>query len=148
MHRGKVRRKKFGPDLPDAITYLTKALAKGPLLKSVTLRCCNMGFPPPEKLRPHDVERVSIKKVKGKRKRVKTTVRVVPLYKLNREHGIWWCPYCMKLRKFVRRTHGVIDGIKIPDKAECCPMCGVTHRDHHVRLWNPVAVDLTAREAS
>lgn len=142
VYRGKVCRKKFGTNLPDAISYLTKAMAKGPLLNSVTLRCTNMGFPPPEKLRPHE----KLARRPGRKKPV--PVRVVPMNKLNRERGIWWCPYCMKLRKFVRRTHAMVDGIQVADKAECCPMCGVSHRDHHVRRWNPVAVDLTAREAA
>src|SRR5690349_3294352 len=93
IHRGHRKRKRFGDDLASAAHFyasLSRAL-QGSALKSLTLRCSNLRFPPPAKLRPHD----RTVRVKGKRKPV--TVRVVPMRKLNKQ-GVWWCGYCMKLR--------------------------------------------------
>lgn len=126
--------------------------------KMVTLRCCNTGFPPPERLRPHWKEEKKVvghKTVKrdGKPKRIKIVrkeqIEIIPLQELNLK-GIWWCPYCRELRRFALWDGVSTDGsffklietkrpMFIWDPGYHCPMCGISHRDSHVRRWNPQA---------
>lgn len=134
----RVVRKDFGPDLSRATEVYAKAVAAGK--RAATLRCCNVGFAPPIKLQPHDVFVVKKVKRNGRIKRVKIPKLVLPLDKLNREQGVWWCPYCMKLRKFIKRKGYRLDNVWVEDVHHACPMCNVSHRDFHVRRWNPVAV--------
>lgn len=140
LHKGRVRRSQHEHDLAGALTTYVKALGK-PALKGVTLRCKNMAFPPPANLQPH----TRTVRLKGKKK--PTTVRVVPMRGLNRKRGLWWCPYCMKLRRFTVPKSYVVGGVKVPNKDHRCPMCGVGHRDGGVRKWNPLAYDIMAHDA-
>lgn len=117
-------------DFAKAIRLYDLARDKG--YGAVTLRSRNMAFPPPEELRPRYV-----------RGRSKTTGQiiegeVVPLDSLNRR-GVWWCPYCVKQRKFVKQPYYVYDGIKVNIPRMACPMCGAAHTDFWVRYFNPIA---------
>lgn len=137
VKRGRKRlfRKDFADDIASAEELFHKALeAKKPY---ATLACVNMGFPPPVKLRPHSVR----KKGRDKRtRRIKTVlVEVSPLKELNL-NGTLWCPYCRQLRKFVLRKTATVGSVHMVDPRYACPICGISHRDHNVRLWNPTAV--------
>lgn len=124
VKNGKIQRKDCAHDLVEALRIYE--MVKNAGRKNVTLRCKNFGFAPPTKLQPHEV-------VVKKKRYLK-----VPLKKLNAE-GIWWCPYCMKLRRFKRSNNFGIAGVVVREVRHVCPMCGISHRDHHVRKWNPVA---------
>jgi hypothetical protein len=140
--------KDFGTDLPGAIEFLQKVKTSGGKRHYITLRCRNSGFAPPEKLQPY----WGVKKVKkqvrrrGKLKTVLTYEDVyrVPMKRRNRE-GVWWCPYCMELREFVRAHElpyeppkAIID-LMPQNGGMYCPMCFVGTSDHNVRKWNPLA---------
>lgn len=114
-------------DFAEALRIYTKAVKAG--LSDATLRSKNVGFPPPQKLRPYIYKRT--KNSDG--------VRIVPLYHYNL-HGWWWCPFCIHLRKFVHRNGFMYAGQWVPEPGYHCQMCGISHRDGHVAKWNPHAV--------
>lgn len=122
IHRGKRHRKNFADDLAGALAYYAKALSKGPALKLVTLRCCNMAMPLPAKLRPRTV------------KRGKQTATITPMRKLNAE-GKWWCAWCMRLLPFREGRHGM----------QCCPLCGAPAR---LNADNPLSSKLHEERAA
>lgn len=132
--KSKVVRKDFGDDFASARKLYLKARDAGKA--SPTLACVNMGFPPPVSLRPHTIRK------KGRDKRTRKVrvvyVNVEPLRELNLQ-GKLWCPHCMALRPFVLRKTFKLDGIRVTDPRYVCPICGVSHRDHNVRVWNPTA---------
>lgn len=138
---GKIQRKKTGYDLAEAMRI--RDLVKAAGRSGVTLRCCNMGFPPPEKLQARTITFDAPKLVRGKRV---MSVRLNPMRKRNAQ-GVWWCPYCMQLRRFVKRKGFTVDGIHVPEPGMHCPMCNISHRDWHVQRWNPIAARITARVA-
>lgn len=148
IRKGKVQRKDCGNNLIEAIEILERVKAAG--RKGATLRCKNMGFPPPAKYLPYEekqkvpLERPVIVKRGGKRYRKTHEVKLVsvnPMEQKNRV-GIWWCPYCMKLRRFVKQKSMKVDNVTVMDTAMACPMCKVTHRDHNVRKYNPMALQV------
>ena len=59
--------------------------------------------------------------------------------------GWWWCPYCVKLRRFVKRAGFYVDSIWVDEPSMACPLCSANHRDFHVRKWNPIAARISAR---
>jgi hypothetical protein len=82
--------------------------------KMVTLRCRNVGFPPPEQ-----------------------TLEKMLAYNKQR---VWWCPYCMELRRFERRAWTEIDGhLYAADPKYYCPLCDISHTDAYVIQYNPLA---------
>jgi hypothetical protein len=125
-----------------------------------TLRCMNVGFPPPERLRPHYETRAEVvvrRNNQGRRKKYKRRieVEVIPLSELNLK-GVWWCPYCRELRRFEHWDGVATDGsffqtIKTSkpgffmNPGMYCPMCGINQNDSHVRRWNPQAALLEFR---
>jgi hypothetical protein len=146
----------FGNDLASAEDLYARVLgAEKPF---ATLRCTNVGFPPPEKYRPfirkeRQERGTKIVKRRGKRVRVKiiktVEVEVTPMAEVNLK-GVWWCPYCRKMRKFRRQ-----DGMTYSDSSGdyyldgvvwCCPVCSITHTNHHVRKWNPAAQKMPFRK--
>ncbi len=141
---GKVKRVPFGHDYVRALGVYTKAVAQGK--RAVTLRSKNMPFPPP--LKYADVEKVPLGRSKRTGKIVYETRRsdppryLVRMMTLNRR-GIWWCPYCMKLRKFAKRNGMRVQGIWVEEPHYACPMCGASHK--LVRRYNPIAAQLEAR---
>lgn len=145
---GRIQRKDCGHDLVEALRIRDLALEGG--RKAVTLRCKNFGFAPPVELQPRVVTvKVPLdppKIIRRNGKRYKKTherkdMLKIPLKQKNVE-GIWWCPYCMKLRRFKKTNSFKVDGITVRDVRHVCPMCGISHRDHNVRRWNPVATKL------
>lgn len=117
-----------------------------------TLRCTNVGFPPPEQYRPYMKKFVKRERVKRKGKtRIKRTIierEIVPMEGINLK-GVWWCPYCCQMRKFRR-----LDGMNYHHGGEtyyldgtvyACPVCEITHTNHHVRKWNPHAQRMAYR---
>lgn len=128
----------FEQDLMGAIALFTKAKAAGKPF--ATLRCANVGFPPPEKYQPY-IERKKVKE-NGKTKIKEFTV--TPMVILNRR-GIMWCPYCMQMRKPVYQSGFRVDGIRVPEEGIHCPLCGTSHRDGHMRRYNPALVVPTKR---
>lgn len=128
-------RKDFGDDYAGAHKLYLKAHDAGKPFH--TLACVNMGFPPPKELRPHE------KRMRGRDKhtrKIRTiTVTVEPLKDLNHE-GKLWCPYCREIRPFTLKRGFEVDGIPVHEFGFHCPICKISHRDYHVRKWNPTAV--------
>jgi hypothetical protein len=124
-------------DLTEAMRIYGMAERAGK--KNLTLRSCNVGFPPPERFRPY-MKRIVRRSSSGKK--VRGTREVIPMEAANRK-GIFWCPYCMKMRRFQSQNGFIYEGVYVPDgrrtKGLYCPLCGTSHRDMHVRRWNPVA---------
>lgn len=120
----------FEGDLMGAVALYTKV--KSANRRFATLRCANVGFPPPEKYLPY----VEKRKVKiGGHTKIKE-FDVTPMVTLNLK-GIIWCPYCMQLRKPQYQDGFVHEGIHVPEEGTHCPICGVSHRDGQMRRWNP-----------
>jgi len=131
--------KEFEDDFHGALELYTRVKAlKAPF---ITLRCCNVGFPPPEKYRPHYETRIKKERRNGRVRRVKTEVEVVPMEGLNVK-GVWWCPYCREFRKFRMQDGAIFEDYYIEGKSMYCPVCEISMRDHHVRKWNPQAQTL------
>jgi hypothetical protein len=87
-----------------------------------TLRCRNVGFPPPERIRDK-------------------------LHAYNRA-GVWWCPYCMELRRFRKLDGFTSDLTEVWTEAPgyYCPMCDIGQDNGHVKRWNPAAMALANRK--
>jgi hypothetical protein len=155
--KGKVLRKPFEHDLGAAVELYTKLIIGD--RKNVTLRSCNMGFPPPDKYADWEMDRYEI--VQRGRKRYKKPLPdqlIEPRTYHQRMHAVnvkgwWWCPYCMKLRRFERREGypskripGFHEGRPVEwitrawsDPHMACPMCGASHQDWNVQHYNPIA---------
>lgn len=133
LAKGRIVSKNFGTDFAGAMALLQKALAANK--NGATIICKNMGFPPPERLQPRHVRTVK-RNARGRKETVEGFVR--PMRRLNAT-GIWWCPYCAKLRKFVRKTGFVVSGVRVNEPGYHCPLCEISHRDANVKKWNPVA---------
>jgi len=146
--------KPFDGEFQQALQLYLKVKALG--RHNVTLRCRNSGFPPPKELQPYWV-RKKLKEEIQTRRGAKPKYRVrykdiyrSPMRKLNRE-GVWWCPYCMELREFVKSyevpfLHPPVNGINVMPTEDglYCPMCLVSTRDHNVRKHNPLAERISA----
>lgn len=131
----KLIRKDFGDDYAGAKALYNKAMkADKPY---ATLACVNMGFMPPAELRPRKVRKKG--RMKGTRKIKIVEVVVDPLKELNLQ-GKLWCPYCCELRPFVKKRGFYHRGIWVDEPGYHCPICGVSHRDYHVRHWNRTVV--------
>jgi hypothetical protein len=76
---GRVIEKQFGEDIWGAKKLYRKVVRADRDMP--TLRCCNIGLPPPPQFRAEK----------------KLTV-------LN-ARGIWWCPYCCEFRRFVTKKY-------------------------------------------
>lgn len=120
--------KKFAEDLPAALRlYANAAKASKP---GLTLRCTNMGQPPPDSVRLGT--RIETRRIGKRRKRVRVKVKYDRMMELNSK-GLYWCSYCCKLRRFR----------EIKERREVvlqCPMCKITSRDFNIRQHNPKAV--------
>lgn len=103
-------------DFHEALRIYTKAVQADK--KMVTLRCKNMGFPPPEKFR-----------------------RKAIAYN---KQGIFWCPFCVKMRRFERRAGFTSDLTDewVDYDHYACPVCDISHENGHVVQYNPLAVVL------
>ena len=165
---GKKRIKRCGHDLPEAIRIHALLVKAG--RKSATLRCDNVGHPAPEKYTHHPVVRqrkatrkVPVtkkykKKKKGggykvvkrteyvrKRVTIKSVTHVNRMTELN-DKGIFWCPYCMKLREFKlpKKIWNTLIDEWLPnyDRVLICPMCSISTKDWHVMHENPKALQI------
>lgn len=143
VHKGRIVSKNFGRDYPAALELYFKARTAG--RRNVTIISVNFAFDPPDELKPYYVKKIRKKIVKrrGKRKIIREPVAgwVRPLKKYYVQ-GIWWCPYCGKLRRFEFKKYMVTEGIKVPEPGFYCPMCGISHKNWAVRKWNPPAQHL------
>jgi hypothetical protein len=132
--------KEFDTDFKGALDlYMKVKLLSAPL---ATLRCCNVGFPPPEKYRPYNKKYLKKEKIRIKG-RLRTKKRIVevytqPMVELNLK-GVWWCPYCRELRKFKLQDGAMFEDYFVNGEGMYCPVCQIAHTDHHVRKWNPQA---------
>lgn len=154
----RIERKPFGHDHSGAVKLYARVKAAG--RTGVTLRACNVGFPPPDKYADREEVIVTVKgkRMKGKRI-IQPPVYVTRMGELNLR-GIWWCPYCCELRRFVFKKgtraveskgkyHNQTVVWKMPASSEArmaCPMCGVDHADWHVKRYNPSAQMMEYRE--
>ena len=100
--KGGWARKAFDQDFSAALRTHNLLLLSG--RKGVTLRSCNVGFPLPKRYE---------KKIS----------------RLN-ARGVYWCPYCITLRRFA------LDDYK---RFMYCPVCDATTGNFHVRQTNPKA---------
>jgi hypothetical protein len=129
--KSKLTRKKFDEDFGSALNtyYLLRAAGK----QSVTLRCCNIGFPPPHHITQHPTTSWRVVRHKGKKYKRKVTTYEDLLQTTYNPRGIWWCPYCIQLRRFAPIW------INPRGSPMGCPVCGITDRDWYVRHYNPQA---------
>lgn len=137
--KGKTQRKEFGTDFAGARDLYVK-LIQGER-KAVTLRCANVAFPPPDKYA--DQEDYIIVASNGRRYRGKRVVEPRVYRELMgglNARGIWYCPYCMAMRRFVKRNYFMFEGIRVDEPSMQCPMCRATHRDNAVSRYNPISL--------
>lgn len=127
---GKWVEKHFEDDLPKAIEFQNRLVVAG---RKATVRCLNVGFPPPKRITEY--EQVEIVVRNGKKRRNITIVNLMEQYN---SEGVWWCPYCIKCRRFQQK----IIGVRV---AMICPACGVSSRDGHVKRYNPESAILEMR---
>lgn len=129
-------RKRFYEDLGKAIQFYT--MKQG--LPGLTLHTDNHGYPPPTRITEHVHEKWIVVEQGGKRykKRVTETVNLMAEY--NRK-GIWWCPYCIQLRRFK-----LTEAERGPEMF--CPVCGCGNHLSDVRRHNPQAsvIEMHKRE--
>lgn len=128
--------KDFETDLSAAIDLYTRAKKAGKPM--VTLRCANVGFPPPEKYQPYEKWMAKKERRNGRVRKFRVKVYVDPMEEVNLR-GIWWCPYCREMRRFLQQDGFRFEGMSVPVEGVHCPICGVSHRDVHVRKYNPQA---------
>lgn len=150
----KIMERKCGSDLAEALRI--KSLLDKAGRRAVTLRSCNAAFAPPDSLIAHDTWEVVTRQVKRKgkvkTKKFKKKVHVDPLKDLNAK-GIFWCPYCIKLRKLVMRDgfwhhdewRGVSSEHWIEEKSLYCPMCDTSLKNWHMCFFNPMAWSIRSR---
>lgn len=136
--KGKVVRRDFGTDYPEALRIYSLCVKADK--KAATLFSCNMSIPPPEKYA--DTEQVIVTR---NGKRYKTTQAIVPhqfrvtMHRLNLK-GVYWCCFCAKPRKFVK-VNGTarVDGKWVGEPVLTCPLCGVGHTHGSIVKYNPLA---------
>lgn len=142
---GRIHRVGTGDDFGEALRLYGLALKSG-TRSNVTLRSTNMAFPLPEKYRPRDV--VFDKPRRTRDGRVVSAVHLVPMKKLNRQ-GIWWCPFCVKLRRFVfEKGWYTQEGVWMAEPRMRCPLCSVDHNSFAVRQANPLATQMFYNRAA
>jgi len=139
-----VHSKDFGLYFSDALTFYDKIKGKR---KGVTLRCKNISFEPPLKYADH-VPLYKMKRVRGLKKKVQVGWKVkypltytVRMMLVNRR-GLWWCPYCIKFRRFELHKWSEIEGIRMDQPAYRCPTCEISNYDGSVKRFNPIAAVL------
>jgi hypothetical protein len=90
------------------------ALAVRAEKRHATLRCANVSFPPPKKYRSK-MNEVNLR-------------------------GVFWCPYCIQMRRFQKQDGFMHDDIFIPRESYYCPVCGISCHNGSERRYNPKAV--------
>lgn len=133
---GNIVAKPFDDDFGKAIETYAKLQAAGKQL--VTLRSCNVGFAPPDRITHH--ERTTYKAVmRGGKKYKKKVTEIIDLMPALNRKGVWWCPYCIQLRRFDQ------DRAYRAEVVMKCPVCEITNYNWHVKRWNPVAKTIEFR---
>lgn len=132
---GNIVCKEYDEDFAEALEAYTKLKVAGK--RMVTLRCANVGFPPPDRVLHHEVKKYRIV-TRNRKKYKKAYYEWVDLMPQYNSQGIWWCPYCIKFRRFEQSN----EGNKV---IMTCPVCGVTNYNWHVRRWNPQAKTIEYR---
>lgn len=132
-NRPVVIEKDFEQDLNAAIELYVKVKEAG--RENPTLLSRNVAFPPEERFLPYTKQ---VKRKDGRKTKI-VTIRLEPM-KIVNKRGLTWCPYCREFRKFQLQDGFRVDGIYVADKGWHCPMCQVSHRNHHVRKYNPQMV--------
>lgn len=126
-------RKRFREDVAAAIKFFGENQHR----PGITLHPDNHGYPPPRRFTEHERVKWKVVRIKGKKykKKVVTIVNLMDEYNAK---GIWWCSYCIKLRRFetIQTEYG-------PEMF--CPVCGVSHR--LVRQHNPKALEVEMHKA-
>lgn len=132
-------------DLIEARRIYDKAQRAGK--KMVTMRCANYPFPPPKKYTEKEITVTREVIRRGRKKKVKVRKTVNLMGQINRQKGLWWCPFCCEFRKFrhqlgfrMRET-----GIYVPQEGMYCPMCAISHKHGAVQKYNPEALKFEFR---
>lgn len=139
---GRLVCKKLGTDFSEATRIYVLATTAGK--KAVTLICANIGFPPPDKYADHQKVLVGRRKSTGAKvyrmELIEPRQYQVRMMKVNKNKDLWWCPYCRKLRRFVRKKGRYIEPehIWLEEDHYACPMCKVSHKDGRVKRYNPI----------
>lgn len=125
--KGKWVRKRFYDDVGAAIRFYADRLDR----PGITLHCDNMAFPPPKAITEYRRQSWKIVRIKGKKfkKKVFTVINLMEEYN---QKGVWWCPYCIKLRRFT-----LTETERGPEMY--CPVCGCGNYIATVRRHNPHA---------
>jgi hypothetical protein len=121
--------KETDDDFGEAIRLFTLLVKNG---RRPEIRCVNVGFQPPKRITQYKRYKTIVVEVNGKMKK-RRTLSVVNLMQDYNQKGVWWCPYCIKLRRFKMQTVGLRD-------LYVCPVCGITSRDGYVVRFNPYAL--------
>lgn len=136
-------RKDYGTDLQSAVDLYTKL--KGANRRGVTLRCKNMGFPPPDELADREIITTVIKGRRVRAKRVMQPRQYLKRMGVLNARGIWWCPYCRQQRRFIKTRGFYVRAVWVAEERMVCPVCRVSDHDWHVRRYNPIATNLEMR---
>jgi hypothetical protein len=117
-------RKRFKDDFNAALKFYSTHSYPG-----ITLHVDNHSFSPPVRITEHSEVQWEIIRRNGKRYK-KKVIRLVNLMDDYNRKGIWWCGYCIQLRRFI-----LIESDKGPEMY--CPVCTASHRIN--RQYNPQA---------
>lgn len=132
-NKGKWLRKRFREDFGAAVKFFGENQHR----PGITLHPDNHGYPPPKRITHHERVTWEIVKRKGKKYK-KKVVTVVNLMDEYNSKGIWWCSYCVQLRRFKE-----IQTERGPELY--CPVCKVSHR--LVKDHNPKALVIEMHKA-
>lgn len=126
--KGRWKRKRFRTEYDSALKWYIENLHR----TGITLHSDNVAFPAPRRLTHYEETQWRVVTKKGKKYKKRYTVVTNRMRELN-ARGIWWCPYCIKLRRFreIRTDRGV---------ETYCPVCTVSNYLMAVRQHNPKAV--------
>jgi len=122
---GKIVRKRFGDDFNAALKFYQERTDR----PAITLHVDNHSFPPPSRITHHDKVSWQVVVRKGRRFKKKVVTTVNLMHEYNRK-GIWWCGYCIQLRRFV-----LVQTDRGPEMY--CPICTASHRIN--KQYNPQA---------
>lgn len=121
-------------DFSAAQELLVKLIQAG--RKGVSIRSLNVAFPPPSRITAFEEVTVT-RNPRTKKKRTVTTI--INLMEQFNQEGAWWCPYCIKVRKFIQEERG-------RRILMVCPACGISSNDGMVKKYNPYALMLEVRQ--
>ena len=127
--KGGIVHKVYDEDFGGALEHYTKLKAAG--RKGVTLRSMNVGFPPPKRLTNAVREKWVVVTKRGKRYKKRVEYEVNLMSDLNAK-GIYWCAYCIQLRRFIDKSSR--NQILFE-----CPVCDISNYNWHIKRWNPAA---------